>query len=51
MLEIPRENLICVTMPCFGTTDRTYQNAVSLVHELGASLKGDPDRKSRKTAF
>ena len=39
MLEIPRENLICVTMPCFGTTDRTYQNAVSLVHELGASLK------------
>ena len=39
MLEIPRENLICVTMPCFGTTDRTYQNAVSLVRELGADLK------------
>lgn len=39
MLEIPRENIICVTMPCFGTTDRTYQNAVSLIHELGATLK------------
>lgn len=39
MLNIPRENLICVTMPCFGTTDRTYQNAVSLIHELGATLK------------
>lgn len=39
LLEIPRENLICVTMPCFGTTDRTYQNAVSLIKELGATLK------------
>ena len=39
MLDIPRENIICVTMPCFGTTDRTYQNAVSLIHELGATLK------------
>ena len=39
LLDIPRENLICVTMPCFGTTDRTYQNAVSLIKELGATLK------------
>ena len=39
LLDIPRENLICVTMPCFGTTDRTYQNAVSLIKELGAKLK------------
>lgn len=39
MLDIPRENIICVTIPCFGTTDRTYQNAVSLIHELGATLK------------
>ena len=39
MPDIPRENIICVTMPCFGTTDRTYQNAVSLIHELGATLK------------
>ncbi len=39
MLDIPRKNLVCVTMPCFGTTDRTYQNAVSLIKELGATLK------------
>ena len=39
LLDIPRENLICVTMPCFGATDRTYQNAVSLIKELGATLK------------
>lgn len=39
LLDIPKENLICVTMPCFGTTDRTYQNAVSLIKELGATLK------------
>ncbi len=39
MLNIPRENMICVTMPGFGTTDRTYQNALSLIHELGATLK------------
>ena len=30
MLNKPLENIIAVTMPCFGTTDRTYNNAVSL---------------------
>ena len=39
LLDIPRENLICVTMPCFGTTDRTYSNAVTLTKKLGASLR------------
>lgn len=34
-----REGIIAVTMPCFGTTDRTYQNACNLAKELGASLK------------
>lgn len=36
---LDRSGIIAVTMPCFGTTDRTYQNAVTLVKELGASLK------------
>lgn len=36
---IPRENILAVTMPCYGTTDRTYQNAVTLTGSLGASLK------------
>lgn len=36
---LDRKGITCVTMPCFGTTDRTYQNAVSLIKELGATLK------------
>lgn len=39
MLGMPRKKIICVTMPCFGTTDRTYQNALALTKELGATLK------------
>jgi NAD+ synthase (glutamine-hydrolysing) len=35
---LPREGIICVTMPCFGTTDRTYNNAVRLTKSLGATL-------------
>lgn len=42
MLGIERNNIICVTMPCFGTTDRTYQNAVTLTQKLGATLKEIP---------
>ena len=42
MLGISRSNLIAVTMPCFGTTDRTYQNAVTLTKELGATLNEIP---------
>ena len=36
---IPREKILSVTMPCFGTTDRTYQNACELTKRLGATLK------------
>ena len=39
MLNIPRENILSVTMPCFGTTDRTYNNACVLTKKLGAELK------------
>ena len=38
MLKIPRENIVCVTMPCFGTTDRTYQNACEMSKKVGATL-------------
>lgn len=34
-LNIPRRNIIGITMPGFGTTDRTYNNAVSLMKSLG----------------
>ena len=39
MLSIPRENIIAYTMPCFGTTDRTYNNACNLVAALHGTLK------------
>ena len=32
-LNIDRKNIIAVTMPCFGTTDRTYNNAVKDVYK------------------
>lgn len=35
---IARDKINAVTMPCFGTTDRTYNNAVTLIRELGASF-------------
>ncbi len=37
-LNIPLDNLICITMPGFGTTDLTYTNACNLVKSLGATL-------------
>ena len=39
MLGLPRENIYAVTMPCFGTTDRTYENACKLTKTLGATLE------------
>ncbi len=39
LLGLSHEGIIAVTMPGFGTTDRTYQNAVSMVQSLGATLR------------
>lgn len=39
MLNLDRSGIIAVTMPCFGTTDRTYDNACKLTRTLGATLK------------
>ena len=39
MLEMEREKITAVTMPCFGTTDRTYQNACQLARCLGTELR------------
>lgn len=38
-LDQPLSNIIAVTMPGFGTTDRTYNNAIILMKELGVTLK------------
>ncbi len=39
MLGRPRTDLLCVTMPCFGTTQRTRSNAEVLAQRLGAELR------------
>ena len=39
MLDRPSTDIIAVTMPCFGTTDRTKSNAVLLAERLGATLR------------
>ncbi|MCR5218817.1 NAD(+) synthase [Treponema sp.] len=36
---IDRKQITCITMPCFGTTDRTYKNACILAEKTGAELK------------
>ena len=42
MLGYDRAGIVGVTMPGFGTTDRTYQNAVTLINELGVTFKEIP---------
>ena len=39
MLGRPASDVIAVTMPCFGTTDRTKNNAVELAERMGATLR------------
>ena len=39
MLDRPMTDIIAVTMPCFGTTSRTKNNAVILAEQLGATLR------------
>lgn len=38
-LKMPRNQIIGITMPGFGTTGRTYNNAVNLIHSLGVTLR------------
>jgi len=39
MLKIPRENILTITMPGFGTTDRTYKNALDLCKHLQTEFR------------
>lgn len=38
-LKLPRKDILGITMPGFGTTDRTYTNALSLMSSLGISTR------------
>ena len=51
LLGLDRKGITAVTMPCFGTTDRTYQNACKMSVKLGASLREIPIAESVKRHF
>lgn len=38
-LELSRKDILGITMPGFGTTDRTYHNAIDLMNSLGVSIR------------
>ena len=50
-LGLPRKNIVAVTMPCFGTTDRTKNNAVTIAERLGAELRVIPIGESVRKHF
>ncbi len=39
LLEFSRKDITAVTMPCFGTTSRTYRNACTMTEALGCTLR------------
>ena len=45
-LKMPRGQIIGITMPGFGTTDRTYTNACALIRSLGVTLKEIPIKEA-----
>lgn len=50
-LSLPNENLIGITMPGFGTSDRTYFNALALIEQLGAESRDISIKNSVLTHF
>ena len=51
MLHLPRTNILGITMPCFGTTDRTYHNALDLMTNLGVSQREIPIHNAVRQHF
>ena len=51
LLGLPRGNIMAVTMPGFGTTDRTYENACTLIRCIGATFREIPIRDAVQVHF
>lgn len=51
LCELDLSGIVAVTMPCFGTTDRTYQNACRLAQAYGATLREISIRDSVRQHF
>ena len=47
----PATDVHCITMPCFGTSDRTYNNAWELMRKLGVTAKEINIREAVSTHF
>ncbi len=45
-LQMDRKDIIAITMPGFGTSDRTYNNAVNLIEQLGCTFREISIRKA-----
>ena len=46
MLNKPHTQIIAITMPGFGTTDRTYNNAIELMRALGVTIREIPIKEA-----
>ncbi len=51
LLKLDKKGIVAVTMPCFGTTDRTYQNALKLMECLGVTALEIPIREAVELHF
>jgi NAD+ synthase (glutamine-hydrolysing) len=51
MLGLPRAGILTVTMPGFGTTDRTYDNACQMARLFGTTLREISIRKAVEVHF
>ena len=51
LLRLPKTNIVCLTMPGFGTTDHTKNNAFALAQAAGVSLKEIPIREATALHF
>lgn len=51
LLGRDHKDILAVTMPCFGTTDRTLQNALTLAKQLGAEIRTIPIGETVRSHF
>ncbi|MCH5286698.1 MAG: NAD(+) synthase [Christensenellaceae bacterium] len=51
LLGLPRTNILGITMPCFGTTDWTYQSALELMRTLGVEQREIPIHEAVRLHF
>lgn len=51
LMKKSRKDIVAVTMPGFGTTDRTYDNAVAMIKQLGAEFREVSIKESVRQHF